>query len=74
METENTSAGLKLTEEEALALLGLALTSPIRLDANSEKALRKLADYCQLHLSLTSGDSSTIRERALSCELSSVGV
>jgi hypothetical protein len=38
--------GLKLTEEEAFALLGLCLTSPNRLDAVSEKALRKLAEYC----------------------------
>lgn len=38
--------GLKLTEEEAFSLLGLCLTSPNGLDATSEKALRKLADYC----------------------------
>ena len=38
--------GLMLTEEEAFALLGLCLTSPTGLDAHSEKALRKLADYC----------------------------
>lgn len=38
--------GLKLTEEEAFALLGLCLTSPTGLDATSEKALRKLAEYC----------------------------
>jgi len=38
--------GLKLTEEEAYALLGMCLTSPNRLDAVSEKALRKLAEYC----------------------------
>jgi hypothetical protein len=37
---------LKLTEEEAFALLGLCLTSPNRLDATSERALRKLAEYC----------------------------
>jgi hypothetical protein len=38
--------GLKLTEEEAFSLLGLCLTSPQNLDAVSEKALRKLAEYC----------------------------
>jgi hypothetical protein len=38
--------GLKLTEEEAFSLLGLCLTSPQSLDAVSEKALRKLAEYC----------------------------
>ena len=38
--------GLRLTEEEAFSLLALALTSPEKLDANSERALRKLAKYC----------------------------
>lgn len=38
--------GLELTEEEAFALLGLCLTSPTRLDATHERALRKLAEYC----------------------------
>ena len=38
--------GLELTEEEAFALLGLCLTSPNKLDVVSEKALKKLAEYC----------------------------
>lgn len=38
--------GLRLTEEEAFSLLSLCLTSPNVLDATSEKALRKLAEYC----------------------------
>jgi hypothetical protein len=38
--------GLELTEEEAFQLLELCLTSPQKLDATSERALRKLADYC----------------------------
>lgn len=38
--------GLKLTEEEAFALLGLCMTSPNGLDATSEKAIKKLAEYC----------------------------
>jgi hypothetical protein len=38
--------GLRLTEEEAFSLLGLCLTSPTGLDKTSERALRKLADYC----------------------------
>lgn len=38
--------GLRLTEEEAYALLGLCLTSPNGLDAVSERALKKLAEYC----------------------------
>jgi hypothetical protein len=44
--------GLKLTEEEAFALLGLCLTSPQGLDPISEKALRKLAEYCTSHSSI----------------------
>ena len=39
-------AGFKLTEEEAFALLAMCLTSPHGLDATSEQALRKLAEYC----------------------------
>lgn len=39
--------GLELTEDEALALLSLCMMSPEKLDATSEKALRKLADYCK---------------------------
>lgn len=38
--------GLRLTEEEAYSLLSLCLTSPNGLDTVSERALRKLADYC----------------------------
>ena len=38
--------GLRLTEEEAYSLLSLCLTSPNRLDAISERALQKLAEYC----------------------------
>jgi hypothetical protein len=38
--------GLKLSEEEAFSLLGLCLTSPQSLDTTSERALRKLAEYC----------------------------
>ena len=38
--------GLRLTEDEAFSLLSLCLTSPNRLDITSERALRKLAEYC----------------------------
>ena len=38
---------LRLTEDEAFSLLGLCLTSPNSLDHVSERALRKLADYCK---------------------------
>lgn len=39
--------GIELTEEEAFSLLALCMTSPQRLDATSEKALRKLAEFCK---------------------------
>jgi hypothetical protein len=38
--------GLELTEDEAFALLGLCLTSPVPVDAMTANAMRKLADYC----------------------------
>ncbi len=38
---------LELTEDEAFALLSLALTSGISLDSVGEKAVRKLAEYCK---------------------------
>lgn len=41
------SKGLELTEEEAFALLELAMTSPQHLDAVSETAIHKLAGYCR---------------------------
>ncbi len=46
MNTGHKPEGLRLTEEEAYALLSLCLTSPNGLDAISERALRKLAEYC----------------------------
>jgi len=46
MNTGNIPEGLKLTEDEAYALLNLCLTSPNGLDTISERALRKLAEYC----------------------------
>lgn len=44
--TTGNPEGLKLTEEEAFSLLGMCLTSPQSLDSVSERALRKLAEYC----------------------------
>lgn len=38
--------GLRLSEEEAYALLGLAIASPGLLDKSSASALEKLARYC----------------------------
>lgn len=50
--------GLRLTEEEAFALLGLCLTSPEGLDATSERALRKLAGFCSTKASINCTHSS----------------
>lgn len=49
MLTGNHPEALKLTEEEAFAILGLCLTSPQVIDATSERAVKKLADYCSAH-------------------------
>lgn len=65
MNTGNDPSGFKLTEEEAFALLGLCLTSPNSLDATSERALRKLAEYCSSksnHLSIASSATPPMRE------------
>jgi len=40
---------LELTEDEAFALLALAMTSEMALDKDSEKAVKKLVDYCKRH-------------------------
>ena len=42
---EQEHTGLILTEEEAFSLLNLCMTSPMKLDHTSERALRKLAEY-----------------------------
>lgn len=52
MTTGDKPEGLKLTEDEACALLGLCLTSPMGLDTNSERALRKLAEFCSQNSNL----------------------
>ncbi len=41
------SMELDLSEEEAFALLGLCMTSPDKLDATAEQAMRKLANFCK---------------------------
>ncbi len=46
---ENTERRLELTEDEAFALLGLAMTASVQMDSVSEKAVRKLAEYCKSH-------------------------
>lgn len=48
------SKELDLTEEEAFALLGLCMTSPEKLDATAEQAMRKLAGYCKSRVRLGS--------------------
>ncbi|MBS1707707.1 MAG: hypothetical protein JSS65_03175 [Armatimonadetes bacterium] len=40
---------LELTEDEAFALLTLAMTSGIALDQVGERAVRKLAEHCKDH-------------------------
>ena len=42
----NENRGLKLTEEEAYALLSLCITSPTAMDETAQKAILKLAEYC----------------------------
>lgn len=42
---EHDNHGLELTPEEAYQLLFLALMSPAKLNADSESALEKLAEY-----------------------------
>jgi len=41
------NSGLRLSDEEAFALLELAMTSPQKLTKVSEQAIHKLADYCR---------------------------
>ncbi len=48
------SERLQLTEEEAFALLSLCMMSEGKLCETSEKALKKLADYCRIHTNLES--------------------
>lgn len=38
---------LELSEEEAYALLSLAMTSGLKFDPESEKAVNKLAAFCK---------------------------
>jgi len=38
---------LELSEDEAYALLSLAMTSGMKFDSNSEKAVKKLAAFCK---------------------------
>lgn len=61
--------GLQLTEEEAFALLHLAMTSSQRLDATSEKALKKLAEYCSISNHFHHKESANL----IRCELSKAG-
>lgn len=63
MNTGQNPEGLRLTEDEAYALLNLCLTSPNGLDYVSERALRKLAEYCTSK-SNSIKSSHTIDQRA----------
>ncbi len=46
---EHETHGLELTPEEAYQLLFLALMSPAKLNAESEGALEKLAEFVKVH-------------------------
>ena len=49
------SSRLQLTDDEALALLSLCMMSEEQLDAVSENAIKKLANYCRRE---TTGNSN----------------
>ena len=40
---------LELTEDEAYSLLSLCMMSDLSLDGQSEKVLKKLAEFCKSH-------------------------
>lgn len=44
---ENNHQRLELSEDEAFALLTLAMASDLEMDATSENAVAKLAKYCR---------------------------
>lgn len=53
---------LELTEDEAYALLDLCMTSDMPLDAETRRALEKLARFCGSHINGSSkGSASTQR-------------
>jgi hypothetical protein len=66
MLTGKPGEALRLTEEEAYSILGLCLTSPTKLDATSERALRKLAEYC-LHNGTTDASHHSNSQQAMRC-------
>jgi hypothetical protein len=66
--------GLRLTEEEAFALLGLCLTSPNLLDKTSERALRKLAEYCSTRGNSSGNHTNRTQSVQVKQELGTAGV
>ena len=40
-------ATLNLTEDEAFSILAMCMLTNMKLDMESERALRKLADFCK---------------------------
>lgn len=62
----NHNERLELSEDEAFALLALAMTSEMALDLTAEKAVKKLVEYCKLHQSRQHTESP-------SCELVGAG-
>jgi len=69
MPMELSSRRLELTEDEAFALLALCMTSANTMDPTSEKAMRKLAEFCRNNFL---SNSNHIRPIS-SCELSEAG-
>lgn len=59
---ENTLQRLELTEDEAFALLTLAMSSNIELDVTSEGAVAKLATFCRQTQSLNNIGLATKNE------------
>lgn len=65
--------GLELSEEEAYALLGMAMTSPQTLDPTSERALRKLAEFCISRCNSSSSASLAISHGQVQRRLEPIG-
>lgn len=61
---DNLTDRLELTEEEAFALLTLCIMSESKMDAESERAFQKLAEFCKKHKSSKSNHTGPV-----GCEL-----
>lgn len=66
-------AELKLSEEEAYALLVMCLMSPHGIDKTTESALRKLAEYCALLSTHKHSSAEMIDSKESQLELKKAG-